>query len=159
MKLKISLILSCLLLLVSSCSKDEGALPAGDYLIFGHYFKNCYSEQCIEIFKLQGSDLYEDTEDEYPLFESPNTCVFKKTSHSKWEKVKDLPDLIPEYLYKAKKKTFGKPDEPKNGGIYIEYKSGNVDGLWFLDQNEENLPKELKSFVQVIKMRIAMISD
>ena len=63
----------------SGCDKQENIYPPDeDYIVFGHYYGMCFGEQCVEIFKIENQQLFEDTLDEYANFSQPYHCVFVK---------------------------------------------------------------------------------
>ena len=64
-------------LLLGACnSSDDDANPQDlDYLIFGHFYGECFGENCIEIFKLEADALYEDDNDVYLVISCNNFCL------------------------------------------------------------------------------------
>lgn len=153
-----SILVFIALLFISSCAKEEPGLPTGDYFIFGYYY-DCPAESCVEYYKLEGRQLFEDLKDEYPEFGLEPELDFKELPESKYELVKDLPDYFPMALLDKKETVFGKPDEYNQGGLYVRVKKGNREGFWFFDKDPKRVGSEYQGFVQILNNRLTMISD
>lgn len=145
-----------LLIVLCSCSSDD-VKPSNenDYLIFGHFYGFCLGEECIEIFKLTNTKLYEDTEDSYAL----DNFNFEEKENEKFNLVKDLVDFIPEDLLSENDDVIGCPDCSDGGGIYIEYSKNGVIKSWRIDQFKQNTPDYLHDFMDKVNEKISLINN
>lgn len=141
--------------LCSACSSDDDAMETGDYLIFGHYYGMCASEDCVEIFKLTDTKLYEDTNDNYSL----ENLKFREVDQATFEKVKDLLTALPEELFTDDTTTFGCPDCADGGGLYIQRSVNGTVCTWNIDQIKENVPEYLHDFIDEVNDKIALINN
>lgn len=99
-----------------------------DYFLFGTFAGFCVGEQCIEIYKLQASKLFEDTADTYPGINQNPTRNYKLLEDSVYQKVKYLQDSIPIEILNDTSRIFGCPDCADGGGTYIRIylKNGQI---------------------------------
>lgn len=143
-------------IVLCGCSSDDGK-PSNenDYLIFGHFYGFCFGEECIEIFKLTNTKLYEDTEDSYAL----NNFNFEEKENEKFNLVKDLVDFIPEDLLSEKDDVTGCPDCSDGGGIYIEYSKNGIIKSWRIDNFKQNIPEYLHDFMDKVDEKISLINN
>jgi hypothetical protein len=148
-------LIGLVILLNVSCDKDdEFELNETNYLIFGHFYGECFGEGCIEIFKLTGDKLFEDTNDNY----SGEDLNFIELENDEFEQVKDLANIFPEQLLNEDKSTFGCPDCADGGGLFIQYsKNGNLKS-WRIDQNKDNVPSYLHNFIDKVNEKIGLIN-
>ncbi len=68
---KIILISGLIVTTLNACNKkcSSNQTTANlEYLIFGHFYGECIGEKCVEIYKLNKTQLLEDTQDVYPDF-------------------------------------------------------------------------------------------
>ncbi|MBJ7879651.1 hypothetical protein [Gelidibacter salicanalis] len=114
--MKSVLILVLATFIFTACNSDDDTVEAGDYLIFGHFYGMCGGEECVEIFKLTDSKLYEDTNDNYTL----DNLKFRELDQATFDKVKDFKNAIPEQLLTDETTVFGCPDCADGGGLYIQ---------------------------------------
>jgi hypothetical protein len=161
-KLCLILFSSAAMVAFSSCEKDCNCAGTGEfeYMVFGHFYGECAGEGCVEIFKLDGERLYEDSTDVYPNGLSPYTGAYFVLPEEKFQMVRDLVNDFPEALYAEPQIVIGQPDAGDWGGIYVEMKFKNEPGLtgfWLLDQNESNMPQVYNDFVDKINEKIAII--
>jgi len=143
-----------LALVFSACSKEENISPRKDYTIFGHFYGECFGEECIEIFKIQHESLYEDTNDYYPFADNCYHGEYIMLEEEKFAKVKDLPTLIPHEIYNEEN-VIGEPDAGDWGGIFLETSINGEVRYWKIDMMKENLPEYLHEFVDTIKYCIS----
>ena len=138
-----------------SCKKeDDPDLEAGDYLIFGHYYGECFGETCMETYKLTDSKLYEDIID---MYGGTGPFDFVELPDAEHKQVKDLIDHFPALLLEASSTTFGCPDCADGGGLFIEYAhDGNVQA-WRIDQVKGNVPAYLHGFMDKVNEKILLI--
>ena len=66
--------------------------------MFGHFYGLCGGEQCIEIFKIEGGVLFEDTNDTYPSSDDFYQADFTTLPNEVFEAVDGIQDLFPEAL-------------------------------------------------------------
>lgn len=149
-------LIGLVVLLNISCDKDNALeLNETDYLIFGHFYGECFGEGCVETFKLTDEKLFEDTNDDY----SGENLNFIPLGNDKFEQVKDLTDVFPHQLLNDKKSTFGCPDCADGGGLFIQYsENGNVKS-WRIDQVKENIPNYLHTFIDKVNEKISQINN
>ena len=144
-----------------SVAKDEYAGTGEfEYMVFGHFYGECAGEGCVEIFRLDGEGLYEDSTDVYPNALSPYNGKYYSLPEEKFELVKDLIYEFPQELYAEPQIIIGVPDGGDWGGVYVEMKYKNEPGLtgfWLLDQNEANMPQVYNEFVDKINDKIVLI--
>jgi hypothetical protein len=160
MTTKILLALLAGFILLTSCNKeDEIKLSDGDYLIFGHFYGECFGEECVEIFRLENNRLLEDNKDTYPGQSAFYEGNYHELNHEKFEKVKDLIDFFPEGLLNENDKVIGQPDAGDWGGLYIEYNYKGLRKFWLLDQMESNVPGYLHEFIDKVNEKIKLIND
>lgn len=153
---KYILILS-ILLFSFSCKENENIIKPDDYFVFGHFYGECYGEQCIEIFRLENSKLLEDTLDKYPSYTKFYKGSFVSLSSEKFNSVKDLWDYFPEELLYEKDTVFGCPDCRDQGGLYIEYSEGNSHKFWLFDQDTSQVPHKYHIFLNAVKAKIKLL--
>lgn len=153
-----NLIFSCLIiLLTASCTNDGVDLSKSDYLIFGRYNGQCVGEQCIEIFKLEQDNLYEDTKDNYPDRDYLYDGNYVLLSREKFNLAKDLTSSFPTDLLKEVKTTIGLPDGGDWGGLYIEYNYNGVRKFWMIDLNKDNVPEKYHAFIAKVTEKINLL--
>lgn len=139
-----------------SCEKtDLSSNPDNEYLIFGHYYGECFGEGCIENFKLTKDNLFEDENDYYNQTE----FSFNELSNEKFELVKDLIDDFPSQLLEESEMTFGCPDCADQGGLLIGYSEKDDVQYWRLDQSKMNVPEYLHAFMDKVNEKIALINN
>jgi hypothetical protein len=140
-------------LLCVSCDRDE-VCQDSDYIEFGQYYGFCVGEKCIEIFRLDNANLYEDTTDIYPSETLNDDRKFVSLSSQKFDQAKDLKKNFPQQLLNESKVTFGIPDAYDQGGRYLRYKSGEVNRVWLFDNNLGEVPVYLHSYLnEVVRVK------
>lgn len=144
---------ACIMFL--SCNKDKTL--NSNYLIFGHYFGFCAGEQCREIFKLNSTTLYEDTNDKYPNSDKFYEANYITLSEEKFNLVKDLADDFPTDLLSEKNITIGQPDAGDWGGYYIEYSKNGVHKFWLIDKMTSNVPAKYHAFLSKVEKKIELL--
>jgi len=150
-----------LFIIVISCQRED-IVPAGlnsDYIVFGHFYGECGGEGCIEIYKLTVSNLFEDSNDQYPNTNEPYNGNFQLLDNSFFEKVNNLRTQIPHELLETKSVTIGQPDAGDWGGIYFEISIEGEKQFWLIDKMRMNLPEYLKPFVDEIENNIYLINN
>ena len=149
------------MLLVIACSKqnEQPLTEEMEYIIFGHFYGFCMGEECIEIFKLTGQALYEDTSDTYPRWDRHYEGNFVKLDQKQFELVKSLGQHIPEELLDSQDTVFGSPDAADGGGIYFAIKTSEQSRFWIIDQMDKNIPEYLKPLKSRINESIGLINQ
>lgn len=163
-KIVYSLIALMFMLIGVACDKkDQSVNPEkGDfaYFIFGHFYGECGGEACIEIYKMDNANLWEDTTDVYPTWMTPYDGTYISLSADKFELVKDIVDYFPGELLDEPHNVIGIPDGGDWGGIYVEISyvdDAKNSGFWLLDQNSYNMPDVYNDFVVRINEKINLI--
>jgi hypothetical protein len=141
----------------ASCEPLE--IKNSDYFIFGHFYGYCVGEGCVEIFKIEGENLYEDENDFYPTSTDFNMAKWKMLDKTEYEKVKNIGEFIPEELLNENKKVIGQPDAGDWGGIYIEIKVGEVHKFWLMDKMRSNVPEEYHEFLDKLEEKINLLQN
>ena len=147
--------LGLILISVISCSSDDGIeLNETNFLVFGHFYGECGGEGCIETFKLTGTSLFEDTNDNYVGID----FNFIELTNDKFEAVKDLVDFFPNELLSSSETTFGCPDCADGGGLFIQYSKNGITRNWTIDQSKSNVPNFLHNFMDKVNEKIQLIN-
>ncbi len=132
-----------------SCDKKNETLPqtSGDYIVFG-WFGGLCSENCVDIYKIEGGLLYKNTSTTYPSGDGsiPYSGTFEEQSNMKYVSVKDLKSKVPDDLWLQTNTTFGMPNAYDQGGYYVELFSDDILSNWVIDTDPVNLPNWLNPF-------------
>ncbi len=158
------ILFSILLIGGFACKQEDDNVKGSelDYFIFGHFYGYCVGEGCIEIFKMEGDALFEDSNDFYPGSLEPYDGNYTSLSQQKFELVKDLVDFFPEGLYDEPVNVIGIPDGGDWGGVYVEIShngGSEKTGFWLLDQMDNNMPQVYNDFVDKVNEKIALINQ
>ena len=140
-----------------SCKKDNAILSNSDYLIFGHFYGECMGPHCIEIYKLEQSQLLEDTLDIYPNSTGFYTGNYILLSQNKFNDAKDLLNYFPNDLLSETNTVIGQPDAADGGGLYIEYNVNGIRKFWLLDQMKSNIPSKYHNFIDKVNEKIKLV--
>ncbi len=152
------LITTCLTLLsLPSCEKDDVQLSKSDYIIFGHFYRECVGERCVEIFRLEQEKLFEDTKDELPFGNKFYEGNYVLLSQRQFDRTKDLTNSFPTELLNEANTVIGRPDEGDWGGLYIEYNFNGVRKFWLLDQKHSNVPPIYHNFIDKVNEKIKLL--
>ena len=144
----------------SSCStNDEIKTSNESFLIFGHFYGECLGEECVEIFKLEDERLFEDTNDLYPNQDNFYSASFVEIGEDKYQLVSDLMDYFPDDLLHETKVVYGCPDCADQGGLYLEYKSGEMHKYWIFDQFKADVPENFHEFMDKVNEKIDLINE
>ena len=152
----ILLILSTFGILLSCSNDDDGiTINEQNFLIFCHFYGECFGEDCVETFKLTDTKLFEDTIDDY----LGQDLAFVELENDKFEQVKGLDDFFPNQLLTGFDTVFGCPDCADGGGLFIQYsENGNVKS-WRIDQDKDNVPSYLHNFIDKVNEKITLINN
>jgi len=143
---------------VSSCIDKEEDILNQDYLIFGHFYGECRGESCVEIFKLENNQLFEDIKDQYPSPADFYKGTYEPLSEEQYELARELIQYFPQQLLEEEGRVIGQPDAGDWGGLYIEYGYQGKRQFWLIDQKKSNLPEYLQIFRDKVNERIALIN-
>ena len=149
--------LGVVLFTVAMSCGDNGMEPTGiinpDYLVFGSFFGECFGEECVEIFKMEGGKLYEDTIDRFPTGSVPYEGTFVEIDDAEQNSVKRLIQSFPAALLDETDTVIGMPDAGDWGGWYLEVYESENNRLryWLIDNMESNLPDYLHAFVDSMR--------
>jgi hypothetical protein len=153
--MKKTIYLFLLSLFIFSCSSDDDKLIGDlDYLIFGHFYGECFGETCIETFKLENEKLFEDSNDNY----ASGPYNFEVLENDKFELVKDLIDSLPSELLSNSETTIGCPDCADGGGIFIEFSINGIVKNYTIDQSKNDIPSYLHDFTDKVNEKIDLIN-
>lgn len=158
-KLQILLLTFLAAIAMTSCDKacDKDNAQSEDYLIFGHFHGFCVGEKCIETFKLEDNELYEDTKDQYRGLTGFN---FIKLPDSKYKLAKELVDFVPQELWaELDGKVFGCPDCYDQGGYLIQERRNGITKSWIFDKTKKDIPSYMHVFIDKISETIVLINQ
>ena len=153
---KHSLILLLLVAVLFSCNKEDDTINDSKegYLVFGRFYGFCQGEECIEIFKIDSSYLFEDSKDAYPSRDTFYSGNFVALNDAKFNATKELINSFPMQLLNEKDTVFGCPDCADGGGIYLEYNFNGDHGYWIIDNNLYNVPRYLHPFMDKVHEQV-----
>lgn len=155
-----TLLLLLMITFSGSCSKKEVQIPidtSTDFVVFGRFYGFCGGESCIEIFKIQNNELFEDSNDTYPKWDDFYVGNFQALSVEKYEMVSYLMVDFPTALLTDTNTVFGMPDASDGGGLYLEYHIGGVHKFWIFDQFQSNVPTQYHAFMNLINQKIDLL--
>ena len=136
-----------------SC-ENEIQLADNDYIVFGHFYGECFGEGCVEIFRLEKDRLLEDTNDKYPGATNFYSGNFIQLSEAQFDSVKDIVRYFPETLLNETDTVIGMPDAGDWGGLYVEYCYNGVHKFWLIDQMKSNVPVKYHEFIDKVNEKI-----
>ncbi len=142
-----------------SCEHDDiKEIAPINYIVFGHFYGECFGEQCVELYKLTDTALYEDTADRF------SNCTdykgnFKLLDDALFQKVKALAQKIPQDLIVTNQQTIGQPDAGDWGGLYFEIRNEGMCQFWLIDKMKTNLPEWLIPLAVEIERDIELINN
>jgi hypothetical protein len=158
---KVILIVSSALVLFAapSCKREKCISPSSGYLIFGRFYGECMGEECIEIFKLEQNQLFEDTRDAYPGSTDFYAAAYTLLPQQKFDEAKDLINFFPSDLLSESVNVIGHPDAGDWGGLYIEYNYNGTRKFWLLDKAKVNVPSKYHAFIDKVNEKIDLIQS
>lgn len=138
----------------ANCNKDCGCQrqPDHEYLLFGKFAGMCWGETCVEIFKIENENLYEDTTDQYPFGSAPYNGVYILLSSTEYDLVKDLINYVPSELFSESDTIIGMPDAYDQGGYYLELRNSVETRFWLIDTDQDNIPSYLHAFTDTLNV-------
>ena len=147
------------LLFLNGCDKDDNKKPNQNYLVFGHYYGMCGGESCVEIFKINNKNLWEDLNDAYPSPTNYYVGDFYTLDNNLFNQVSDLITFFPSDLLNEQAIVIGMPDYADGGGLYIEYNYFGEHKFWLIDQIKTNVPDYLHNFIDIVNDKISIINS
>ena len=135
-----------------------------DYLIFGRFYGFCVGEECIEIFKITNSQIFEDQNDNYPQQSGEGNNFydgnFNELPNEAFSLANQIQGTFPLDLIAVESGTvFGQPDAADQGGIYVEYKWGDIHKYWVIDNAKNNVPEYLYDFMDEVHRTVGLINQ
>jgi len=142
-------------------SSEVGLDMAGyEYLSFGHLYGLCQGEECVEIFRIDESGVFEDTKDEYPSRSEAYKGDFSLKVDIDPASFELLITTFPEALLNEEEVVLGCPDCADQGGYYIEIaKLEGTKRFWILDTNKSSVPAYAHAYMDSIFEAIKMINE
>ena len=156
---KLLLLLIIPLLFLIGCDKDDNKNPNQNYLVFGHYYGMCGGESCVEIFKINHENLWEDLNDVYPSPTNYYVGDFYTLDNNLFNQVSDLITFFPSDLLNEQAIVIGMPDYADGGGLYIEYNYFGEHKFWLIDQIKTNVPDYLHNFIDIVNDKVSIINS
>lgn len=142
-------------LFFSGCGNSPTGSSQDSYLVFGWFYSECMGEACVEVFKIENEKVYEDTLDNYPTGNNlPLRTGYRLLSGKAYEKVKQLPALIPDKLFLENAVVIGQPDAGDWGGFYVETNQSGTTRYWLIDKKQSNLPEYLHALADSLDQAI-----
>ena len=141
-----------IVLFLFGCDKNDEEQNL-DTFIFGHFFGECFGESCVEIYKIEGDQLFEDTKDQYPSING-NTYDWVQREDVNIQLIEDILIDIPDELFNETDQIIGMPDAGDWGGIYVKVIRESDTKFWLIDHFNENVPEYLIDFTTSIKLSI-----
>ena len=141
-----------------ACNKDDDSeinINEQNFLIFGHFYGECFGEGCVETFKLTDKSLSEDTIDDY----NGQNMEFVELENETFEQVKNITDFFPNQLLNQNETVFGCPDCADGGGLFIQYSENGNKKSWRIDQVKDNVPTYLHNFIDKVNEKIELINN
>jgi hypothetical protein len=144
------------LMLAFSCKKEvnKNDRLENNNIVFGHFYGECFGEQCVEIFKIDGKHIFEDKKDIYPDRKHFYEGNFGEIYPAGAEDVKELRVKFPDQLLNEKDTVIGQPDAGDWGGLYIEIEDNGKHRFWIIDKMKSNIPSYLHSFIDDVNSAI-----
>ncbi|NNF36613.1 MAG: hypothetical protein HKN68_21100 [Saprospiraceae bacterium] len=143
---------------LSGCSKDESIHQKElDYIIFGSFYGECIGENCVSIYKLQGTSLFVDTRKQYPNGMSRYEGTYEILPQELYDLVADLASEVPDELLNMEPGTIGCPDCADGGGKYIEINQDGKIKAWSIDNVLNNIPESLHEFMSTLEEKIELL--
>jgi hypothetical protein len=136
-----------------SCDHNES--DEGDYFAFGIYAGFCLKD-CAYLYVIKNNTLFEHVNFKFP----PQKSVLEdlqKRSQDEYERVKNLPSLLPSAILNEENTTIGCPDCADQGGYYIEIHSRGETRHWQLDTNTNYLPEYLRPFADSLDIKLSSL--
>ena len=164
MTLRVSLLMLTLLPLFLQCTKasvEPGSDAPGQF-VFGSFFGFCQGEGCIEIFKVERGQLYEDQRDQYPAVygTEPYEGSYALRSSADYALAADLPGQLPEALFDEEEQVLGIPDAGDWGGWYVARRPAGGAWEWrYIDNNLSNVPSYLHGFVEEMRRTVDALQE
>ncbi|SFG77171.1 hypothetical protein [Pontibacter chinhatensis] len=152
------LLLGAILLLASAFLLKKPAQE--NYLIFGHFYKECADGECMKVYKIEHNSLYLYLEDStnYPSFNQFHTGKFRKLPQEKYSQVSLLAQKIPQELLNTQRGFIGKTEHDWSG-YYIEYARGSEKKFWIFDEERRNVPAEFLPLITQIEQSIELLNE
>lgn len=151
--------LACIML--SACHDNDTSpdeqMP--DSMVFGDYYGECAGNGCIDLYKIEGGAVYEDTKDAYPS-QTVYSGQFARRADVSAEQVKSLLENFPEQLYDESEITLGMPDAGDWGGYYIEVIRNNTRRFWLIDKQVfEGDRAYLNTFTAQVQAKLNLLEE
>ena len=157
---KLLLLLILPLFIFVGCDPEEENNPnVQDYLMFGHFYGECFGESCVEIFKIDNQNLWEDINDTYPSSLNFYVGDFYNLNGDFFDQISDLINYFPLEVLDEESIVIGMPDYADGGGLYIEYYYFGEHKFWLIDQMKTNVPDYLHSFIDIVNEKISIINS
>ena len=152
------LLIAILIALLPSCEEDGFELNTERFLIFGTYAGECIGPQCVRLYRITSTELFEGVDETYPG-SVPYNGDFELLPQATFEAVKDLIEAIPNSLIDADSQTFGCPDCADQGGYYLEYNTPTEVKAWFIDTNEDAIPEYLNDLTKILNEKLIFLKN
>jgi hypothetical protein len=130
-----------------------------DYIIFGKFCEECFSNDCTIMYKLDinKNKLYVDHTNSFYNIPWGTQMQFTKEVKTDIdiERVRQILDSIPQILLEAKEDwTFGHPDQGDQCGLFFLTKTDMTVRKFLIDYNLATLEDSIKAFAICLKRKI-----
>jgi hypothetical protein len=147
---------SCLLF--SACDDDDKKIdePMPDRFVFGDYYGMCSGDNCIDLYRIEGERVWEDSKNEYPEAKLYSGNYTPRTDIN-YNDVKSLLEKIPEELFDETETILGEPDAADGGGYYVEIARDNNVRVWLIDKNKIAGREYLDEFKEEMNTKLTLL--
>ncbi len=151
--IKLIMIFCMAVFMASCCCNNPTDTPEeNDYFMFGSFAGNCDGKIFVDIYKLEGNTLFEDSKRRYPSFdEMPYTGKFYEIEYGNIKEAKQLMKDVPRDLLAEENMVVGAPNGLDRGGVIIQIKDEGVVKTWLIDANAERIPEPLRGYVENVR--------
>lgn len=130
-------------------------------VVFGRYYGRCIGNNCVEIYRFDGSNIYEDINEKRPGHDDFFEGNFKHLVEldvrlNLFKLVNELPY---EHLTSLRGNIVGDPGAYGQGVYYLEYQDTFIRKFWIIDTDKSNTPKEIHPYTDLLGEMIDIIEQ
>ncbi len=162
-------IVACMIFSISSCLKVEPPPATGnepEFIVFGSYTDpgNCFGavDQCVNIYKMDATGLFEDTDSNTPSGMQPLSGNFTEDrAINDYTNVTELfkNNPLPAELLNSPSGKLGTAPNWANN-FYVEYKTATSYKYWIIDGSfDGSLNPAIQSYVNIISQAVGIAAE